>query len=301
MRYPMKVVMHKTGLPAETLRAWERRYQGITPDRDSRGRRVYSPDMMERLILLSILVDQGFRIGDVADEPQEDLRSMVETVSRPKPQDIQPVPSLEAATQAVCAFDAQKLRAELERATTTYGRLDVIDAFVFPLTHEIARLRDLSRAKDVHLTFLRTSLRTFLSALLIPVPGEAKLPTVVLAHPAGQYCDLGGIATAVHCHAAGWHPVILGGPVCAEEVVEAAHAVCAAAVVIAAVSDRYDPTILAEMSRVRATTAMHIPVYFGGRMPEGLVRDVEASGLKPLKDMNAVCEEFKRLKEAIPA
>lgn len=291
----MKVVVHKTGLTPETLRAWERRYYGIVPDRDKRGRRVYSEELLERLILLSILVDQGFRIGDIADESREELRSMADALSRPEPQDICPNPSLETATGAILRFDDHKLRAELERATTTYGRLDVIDAFVFPLTHSIQRLRRMEAAKDVHLSFMNSSLRTFLSTLLTPIPGETKLPTIVFAYSPGRFSDLGGIASAVHSHAAGWHPVLLGGPVHAEEIVEAAAGLGASAVVVASVTESYQTTVLTEMSRVRATMSAEIPVYFGGRMPEALARDVETAGLRRLKDMKELREELMRL------
>ena len=37
-QYPIRAVARMTGLSLDTLRAWERRYQVVTPSRDQRGR-----------------------------------------------------------------------------------------------------------------------------------------------------------------------------------------------------------------------------------------------------------------------
>ena len=54
-----------TGLSLDTLRAWERRYQVVTPRRDDRGR-VYDDHDVERLKRLARLVDHGHAIGTIA-------------------------------------------------------------------------------------------------------------------------------------------------------------------------------------------------------------------------------------------
>lgn len=295
LHYPQQVVVHKTGLSPNTLRAWERRYDGITPDRDDRGRRVYSEELLEKLILLSILVDQGYRIGELADRPNRDLRALTESLDRSQPTDIVPNPSLDRAVQSIVALDDIALWSELERATRVYGRLDVIDSFVFPVTHVIKDGIQLGRYRDVHLSFMRASFRTFLSTLLAPIPGDPQKPVVVFGYPPGQVCDLGGIASAVHIHAAGWHPLLLGGSVPAEQIVAAVEERHAAAVIVAAVTERYDVTILNEMARVRRGVDDHIPVYVGGHMPEALVEDIAAAGLLPVPDMARLRQELGRL------
>ena len=46
--YPIRAVAKLTGIPIETLRAWERRYDAVTPDRTARGR-LYSDVEVRRL------------------------------------------------------------------------------------------------------------------------------------------------------------------------------------------------------------------------------------------------------------
>ena len=48
-RHPIQVVVRRTGLSADLLRAWERRYAAVEPGRTSTGRRLYSDRDIERL------------------------------------------------------------------------------------------------------------------------------------------------------------------------------------------------------------------------------------------------------------
>ncbi|MGI9247281.1 MAG: MerR family transcriptional regulator, partial [Steroidobacteraceae bacterium] len=76
--YSIKAVSQATGLSVETLRAWERRYGIVAPQRDDLGRRVYRPDDVLRLRRLREATEQGHPIGRLAqlDDPQ--LASLLE-------------------------------------------------------------------------------------------------------------------------------------------------------------------------------------------------------------------------------
>ena len=75
--YSIKAVTALTGLGAETLRAWERRYQAIIPRRDDNGRRSYSQLDLERLTLLANLTRQGHAISKVSDLQLEQLQQLI--------------------------------------------------------------------------------------------------------------------------------------------------------------------------------------------------------------------------------
>lgn len=75
--FSMKTVCRLTDLTPDTLRAWERRYQAITPERTGSGRRVYDERQVERLRHLSWLVRAGHAVGQIARKPDSDLVMMV--------------------------------------------------------------------------------------------------------------------------------------------------------------------------------------------------------------------------------
>lgn len=64
------------GIPVETLRVWERRYQIVGPRLNPRGHRLYSAEDVSRLTLIRQLVDLGSPIGSVAGLPAASLRDM---------------------------------------------------------------------------------------------------------------------------------------------------------------------------------------------------------------------------------
>ena len=58
LQYPIRAVARMTGISVDTLRAWERRYEAVSPARNDRGR-LYSDDDVARLQKLGELVKRG--------------------------------------------------------------------------------------------------------------------------------------------------------------------------------------------------------------------------------------------------
>lgn len=75
--YRTGVAAKLAGLPAETLRVWERRYQLSSPARSPHGQRLYSAEQVRRLSLLKQLVDQGHAIGTLAVLTLAQLQAML--------------------------------------------------------------------------------------------------------------------------------------------------------------------------------------------------------------------------------
>ncbi len=59
------IVEASTGIPKETLRAWERRYGFPLPQRDATGERLYSPVQLRQLRDAKRLIDRGARPGQI--------------------------------------------------------------------------------------------------------------------------------------------------------------------------------------------------------------------------------------------
>lgn len=59
-------VSRLTGIPTDTIRTWERRYEAVIPVRTDSGHRLYSQEHVERLQRLAKLVEQGERVSDLA-------------------------------------------------------------------------------------------------------------------------------------------------------------------------------------------------------------------------------------------
>lgn len=74
----IRVVANRTGIAADTLRMWERRYGFPLPSRRPGGSRVYSEDDIARLHLVGRALEAGFRPGEVVTLAASDLEKLVE-------------------------------------------------------------------------------------------------------------------------------------------------------------------------------------------------------------------------------
>lgn len=71
------VVQRMTGINANTLRMWERRYQLSPSKRSPGGQREYTTTDIDHLRLIKKLMDKGMRIGDIAQLPTKTLSSLL--------------------------------------------------------------------------------------------------------------------------------------------------------------------------------------------------------------------------------
>jgi len=77
--YRIGAVSRLTGIPADTLRVWERRYGVVEPGRAEGRFRLYTRGDISRLALIKQLVDAGNAIGSVAGLSVDQLQERLET------------------------------------------------------------------------------------------------------------------------------------------------------------------------------------------------------------------------------
>ena len=86
--YRVGTAAQLSGVPAATIRAWERRYAALTPRRTDTGRRLYDEEDVARLQLMKALTDVGDPISAIANLDYAALRDRLDRhAARPKPLD----------------------------------------------------------------------------------------------------------------------------------------------------------------------------------------------------------------------
>lgn len=76
--YGIGIVARLTGIRPETLRIWERRYGLGASRKADNGRRLYTQTDLEHLQIVCRLVEQGFRIGEIASMERKTLEAMLD-------------------------------------------------------------------------------------------------------------------------------------------------------------------------------------------------------------------------------
>ena len=99
--YSIGAVARMLGVPAQTLRAWEERYQQIVPARSDGGQRLYSRDQVDQLSFVRNQIEQGLQPADahrlLAQQRHTDAASL------PAEQHRDAQASVEAATTVLLA------------------------------------------------------------------------------------------------------------------------------------------------------------------------------------------------------
>ena len=305
--HPIQVVARRTGLSIDVIRAWERRYDVVTPVRSGSGRRLYSDADIERLRLLARATLTGRTIGQVAALPNAALAALDPdgSAARAEPDaargprtapaaaadDSTPAAyHLDAALDAVERFDGMALDAALRRAMIALPSAGFLEDVVVPLWRRVGeRTRDGSlRAPHLHLalTTLRRTLHRIAEIAMTPVAA----PDLVVSTPQGQPQELGALLVAATAGAEGWHVTYVGPGLPADEIAETATLARARAVAVSLGAFAGDRAIPRELRRLRELLPRAVSILVEGVAADahgGVLREIGATVLHDLPTLRA--------------
>ena len=316
----MRVVTRRTGLSADLLRAWERRYEVVAPARSAGGRRLYSDGDIERLRLLYRATLAGRSIGQVADLSTEALAELVRQDSAADAEsglrtgsgggggggggasgDRGAPPSatdyLNDAFRAIERLDALALDAVLRRAAVALSVVALVDETIVPLLEGVgARWREGS-LRPVHGHLASAVLRRVLERLAESASSPFATPNLVVATPVGQVHEFGALLVAATATAEGWRVTYLGPDLPAEDIAEGAIRTRARAVALSIVYPSGDPAVGDELRRLRELLPKGVALLVGGAASAayGPSRDdIGAMHLESLADLRAELRSLRR-------
>jgi MerR family transcriptional regulator, light-induced transcriptional regulator len=206
MSYRIKSVAALTGLTTSTLRAWERRYGLVEPQRTRGGYRVYSENDVARLTRIKSLLDNGFKVSEAI--------ALVEREVPVLPRGDAPAESLDQIRDEL--VDAL-LHMDRPRASRCAGRLASltferrIDEILLPVIRSVGSMWACGDANAAQEHFASAFVREKLIGMLDELDaGPADGPEVVCAGVPGELHEIGLLAAAVHLALRGWRVTYLG-------------------------------------------------------------------------------------------
>ncbi len=278
-RHPMRVVTRRTGLSADLLRAWERRYQLVAPSRSEGGHRLYSDTDIERLRLVYRATLAGRNIGQVAELSTHALAALVrhdaaadaeaggasDATERAEPH---PQPSAAAflgdCLRTVERLDATALDATLRRAAVALPAAAFLDTLVVPLLERVGTRWREGTLRPVHGHLVSGVLRRVLDRVTESASSPLATANLVVGTPAGQVHEFGALLVAATAAAEGWRVTYLGADLPAEDIAEAAARTGARAVALSIIYPAGDPALRDELRRLRTALPKKIALVVGG-------------------------------------
>lgn len=274
--YPIKVVSRQTGLSQHVIRAWEKRYGVVTPQRTETNRRSYTSEDIHHLTLLKLAVDNDYSISSVAELTTERLEALVSEAlpSQATNQavtgqsEVDPAALYETCLDAVMEFDSGKLEDGLTQASLALTQPVLLEQVIIPLMVSIGeRWREGSiRIMQEHLS--TAVIGGFLTSQRQRYRPSPSAPVIVVATPAGQQHQVGALIVALVAAAEGWKVVYLGADLPAEEVAAACIKEQARAVALSLVYPAEDPQLHLELERIKSLLPAETRMIIGGRVSE---------------------------------
>jgi DNA-binding transcriptional MerR regulator len=128
---PIREVARQTGVNAVTLRAWERRYGLVVPQRTAKGHRLYTPSHVQRIHTILTWLARGVAVSQV----KQLLDTPTQLVDQQAENDWQPL--RRALLQAISELAERKLDETINRVMALYPPTTLFEHLLQPLLRDL--------------------------------------------------------------------------------------------------------------------------------------------------------------------
>ena len=234
----------RTGVSSDLLRAWERRYGLLRPERSSGGYRLYSAEDEQRVRAMTAALARGISAAEAAKLALGESADL---------------PSTETLVEALVAFDDVGAHAALDRLLSSLTLETVLRDSVIPGLHELGERWERGEITIAQEHFASNLLRGRLLGLARGWDRGAG-PRALLACPAGEQHDLALIAFGLALREHGWRITYLGADTPIATIAEIARTLQPNKIVLATV----DPARLRACAQALQDLAARFPLVLGG-------------------------------------
>ena len=209
-KYNIKAVSTMLGIQAGTMRAWERRYNMISPVRNNSGHRLYTDEHVRILKWLVEKVNEGFTISQAVA-----LIDQVE-IKKEEPNELSPDRTKiyqNELVQALLKFDENKAHELINQVFSVYtidkGLIDVLGSVLV----RIGELWENNEITTAHEHFATSILRSRIGILMHSFPHNGFLPKVVAVCAPGEWHELGLLIFTLFVRRKGLEVIYLGSSI----------------------------------------------------------------------------------------
>jgi DNA-binding transcriptional MerR regulator/methylmalonyl-CoA mutase cobalamin-binding subunit len=258
----------RSGVSADLLRAWERRYGLLEPERSAGGLRLYSPTDLERVRLMKQHLASGLAAAEAAALALRDQSSA--SVVRPAAVRTELAGALEA-------FDEPRAQAVIDRLLTSTTVDTLLREIVLPYLDDLGDRWERGEASVAQEHFASSVLRGRLLALARGWGMGMGSAAVLACLPEEQH-DIGLISFGLALRSQGWRIVYLGPNCPIDTVAETARLVDATLIVLSGVDAGRASGVTGALKELAARHTLAL----GGTAAAAVDAELEAAGVLAL-------------------
>lgn len=190
-RYSIKELEALTGIKAHTIRIWEKRHQLIEPQRSETNIRFYSDDDLKKILNVSILYNQGYKISKIANLSRIEIQERISEISEAdKPENEVFIDQL---TISMVEMDEHKFEGIINDCIKKYGFYESMSEVVYPFLRKIGILWLSNNINPAQEHFMSNLIRQKIIVAIdqIHEAPESDAKTVMLFLPEDEMHEIG--------------------------------------------------------------------------------------------------------------
>ncbi len=300
--YPIRAVSKLTGISLDTLRAWERRYKAVAPQRDERGR-LYTEADVRRLRLLNAAVEKGHAIGRLAPLSDEELQGLIsipatvadgeDAMKSVRHDELALAPrSVMAAIERLDYAEAER---ELSLLAAVLAPRQLVHRVALPLMRQVGEGWHQGKLSVAQEHMASSLLRNLLGALIPLHQRTSPTGLALFATPSGERHEFGILLSAMLAAGGGLGVIYLGADLPAAEIVGAARKTAPQAVVLGFIGAEGSEQGIIEIQKVARNLPSQIELWVGGAKEEALVEEIGKTRALLVEDFDLLERHLVRL------
>ncbi len=286
--HSISAVERDTGLSKDTLRVWERRYGFPRPVRDEFGERAYPAEQVERLRLITRLLNSGQRPGRVVPLEMTELQQLVQDAVPATRRDGAGDAQLQACLELLKRHEVQRLRRTLNQAILHLGLARFVTELVSPFNMMIgeAWVRGEIQMFEEHMYTESVASVLRIAINSIPESSAPARPRVLLTTFPQESHGIGLLMAETVLALEGCQCMSLGVQTPIMEIVQAAAANRSDIVGLSFSASLNPNQVLRGLQELREKLPATTGIWAGGSHPSIRRRDIE--GITPVPDLDSI-------------
>lgn len=285
---PIRDAARATGVNPVTLRAWERRYGLVKPQRTAKGHRLYSSDQLQQIQQILTWLERGVAISQVAALLRE----------QPEPSALETTlwqHQIERFLFSLARFDARQLASQYREVMALYPPALVCAQLLEPVLAELEQRASSQYGNQLERQFLLTWLHHQLSSRLAYEQDHNRGPALVVANLSTNNPEPRQSLLSLLLSGAGYPLIILEGVLPASELTLLQQR-CPLRAIVLVGSHRMDSIQLErELPRLKSQT--DCPLFAAGPITRMHGSELSNSGIHLLSISPA--ESFEQLQQQL--
>jgi DNA-binding transcriptional MerR regulator len=288
--FPIRTVCSVTGINPVTLRAWERRYGLIKPQRTQKGHRLYTQADIDLINETVRLLDKGIPIGQV----RQVIKGREEDQTSSEKVDEHWSSYIDNMINAIALFDEERLDAIYNEALSLYPVDTVMRWLIIPLLRKLGLRWETGEGNVAEEHFFGVFMRNKLGARFHHLRTQLHGPKLLVACLPHEHHELGLLLFSLMARSFGYEIVMLGPNMPLDDLpvtVKRAH--CDAIVLAGSVAYDYKQ-IAADLKQLLGKVS--VPVFVGGNYSVTARDVITGAGAIPLgEEITQALKQIKRV------